>query len=127
MRIVGVRLNTGRAVWLDAGELSVTPLDRATAQVDGSNQEGEVFVAPHQVWAPPERIDGLLLASQPPVLADDDCDHIPGAELPALGQAVQWGDIHGVVVELDPVEKLVTIAHQGDERTVVPLSDISGG
>jgi hypothetical protein len=127
VRIAGVRLIGGSAVWLDAGDLSAAPLDRATVRIDGSIRAGEVFVAPEQVLSPPDRVDGLLVESHAPQAGDEDCDYLPGAELPTLGQAVQWGSIRGTVVALDPVEDRVTIEHSGDTQMVISLGDISGG
>jgi hypothetical protein len=39
---------------------------------------------------------------------------------------VQWGDIRGTVIALDPVEARVTIRHGVDLPTVIPLRDIAG-
>jgi hypothetical protein len=114
-------------VWLDAGTLSVAPLDWATALVGGNALEGEVFVAPEQLLSPPDQIDGRLLESRAAVPADRDCNYLPGAELPVLGQAVQWGAIRAAVVALDPANDRVTIAPGDGGQTVVPLKDLSDG
>jgi hypothetical protein len=126
MRIAGVRLDDGRTVWLDARDLTVVALDRATAQLDGSEWEGEVFVAPEQMVSPPDGVDGLLTQSQPPSLSEDTCGHLPGSEFPTLGQTVQGEGIAGTVVALDPAERRVTIAHSGGAETVLSLGDLAG-
>ena len=125
MRIAGVRLKGGRVVWLDAGTISVAPLDCATADVDGNACQGEVFVAPEQLLSPPNRIDGRLLESHPPAPAKQDCDHLPGAQLPVLGQAMRWGAVRGAVMALDPANDRVTIAHGDGSQTVLPLRELS--
>jgi hypothetical protein len=126
MRIAGVRLDDGRTVWLDAGDLSVAPLDRATALLEGTEWEGEVIVPPERLLSPPDRIDGLLVKLGPPALDEDECEYLPGAEFPVLGQSVQWGEIAGTVVALDPAERRVTIAHSGGSESVFSLGELPG-
>jgi hypothetical protein len=117
VRIAGVRLPDGRAVWLDAGGLPVSPLDRVVAEVEGAEATGEVFVAPDQLLTslPPDGSISRVLPPKPDAL---DCSGLPGASMPPLGTRVSTAEGSGTVIGVDAVHGTVTVQRE-DGTTVV--------
>jgi hypothetical protein len=122
-----VRLEDGLVVWLDAGDFSIAPLGHVTAHLAAGDEEGQVFVTPEQILSPPTRIDGVIIHYYSPVQSDQVCTDLPGSEFPTLGETVRRGDVSGIVIALDPVERRVTIAPEDAAPLVVSLDDIPSG
>lgn len=122
MRVAGVRLPNGGAVWVDAGSLEAAPLDVAVVQIGGTQAEGEVFVAPGQLLAGAQAVDGVLLSAHRPMVPDAGCQELPGADLPALGTEMSRGDTSGVVTAVDAVNRTVTIT-SADGREITEPAD----
>jgi hypothetical protein len=125
VRIAGVRLSDGRLVWLDAGVHDIQPLDLVTAQLAAGEAEGLVYVTPEALVSPPPHIEGLVIDCRPRARSDQDCNKLPGAEFPALGESVRSGDIAGTVIALDPVNQRMTIGHGDGETSVVSLDTLA--
>lgn len=114
-------------VWLDAGNHALAPLSPVTVRLEGAETEGTVFITPEGLLSTPPRIDGLVIASQPPPQPDPACSHLPGSEFPALGETVQHGDVQGTVISLDPAERRVTISPENDGPIVVSWDSSANG
>ena len=127
MRIAGARLRDGTMAWLDAGDLNVGLLDEARAEIGGAVVTGNVYVAPEQVLAAPDHVDGVLIATRSIDRTDGDCGRLPGADLPVLGQRALTGTVRGMIVALDPVRRRVTIAGPDGESIESSVDDIVVG
>lgn len=122
MRIAGVRLPDGSAVWLNAGEQKLAPLDRVHGSTAGGDVEGIVFVTPEQLVQVSVQVAGTITDVERRQHRDAGCDELPGADLPPLGTAFEAEGVHGVVVELDPVGRRVTIRRGEGEAGAVTVS-----
>ncbi len=114
-------------VWLDADEAGIVPLSRVSVRLVDGDTHGEVFVTPEEFLTPPAHLDGIVVESRPPLPPDPDCAYLPGSEFPALGEMVQQGEVEGIVVALDPVQRQVTISAENGSPTLVPWDDRAGG
>lgn len=118
-----MRLPDGSARWLDAGEHTVEPLDRVTGLIDGVQIEGTVFVAPEQLLQPPAALDGIVLSATPPAFPDPDCTALPGADLPPLGTVWSKDGVTGLVIQIDPVCRTVTVQDTNGKQAEVSLPE----
>lgn len=122
MRIAGIRLPDGRALWLDAGQHELVPLDRVHGSTAGGEVEGIVFVTPDQLLQPQAQADGTITDVERRHQSDPDCDDLPGADLPPLGTKFEAEGVCGTVVGLDPVAGSVTVRQDDGREVAVPLS-----
>lgn len=120
MRAAGVHLADGRLVWIEAGEVTLGPLDRVVVRLAEGEHHGVIVVTPEQCLRPPDTVDGVLAGWEPFGLPIDDCSHLPGAHMPPLGSRLDAGGTRGMVIGLDPVERTVTVTpdDEGPEVTV---------
>lgn len=124
MRIAGVRLPDGHALWLDAGQHELVPLDRVHGSTDGGQVEGIIFVTPDQLLQSPAEVDGTITDVMPRQHPDPDCDDLPSADLPPLGTKFEAEGVYGMVVGLDPVGRIVTVRQDdGNEGTLLHDSE----
>lgn len=104
MSIAGVRLDDGRLVWVDAGELELQPLDQVVVEFDGREYQGQVMIAPEALIRPVQPT-GRIAGISPRDSADTDCSDLPGADMPPLGTRVA-GEI---VMAVDAVKRTITV------------------
>lgn len=124
MRIAGVRLLDGRALWVEAGDRHLSLLDRAVVQVERTRVTGYVFATPEQLIGSCPVVDAILLEVAPPETPSDECEFMPGSELPPLGSTVQTAAGEATVTALDPVRQLVTVRTPLGAQTTVDLAEV---
>ena len=122
MKIAGVHLSDQRLVWIEAGERALLPLDHVRVLLPVGEREGVVYVTPDQLVRPPERVEGKLLASSPPVPPTREDRGLPGASLPPLGTLLRSNDREGTVTGLDPIRNVVTLSVDGEQIDVPAAS-----
>ena len=109
MRVAGVRLDGGRAVWADARTNELSPLDRVTVHLEAEELSGWVFVAPAQLLQPPASIEGVIVEVLPRPEDDLECRELPGWEMPPLGTRVRTASAEGLVIAIDAAQSRVTL------------------
>jgi hypothetical protein len=112
MRIAGVRLPDGRAVWVDAGKVEVSVRDTALVRLADGDARGFVFVSPEQLAQPPEHVAGYLVEAACPASSETSCADLPGADMPALGSIVEIEGEIGTVTGIDAVKREATITRE---------------
>jgi hypothetical protein len=105
----GVQLPDGRTVWIDAGDISVRPLDRVLIQAAGEVTEGLIVVAPPSLLAFTGTIGGTLVDVLPAPDRDETCGDLPGADMPPLGSHLDVDGAAGTVTAVDALGRLVTV------------------
>ncbi len=124
MRVAGVRLGDGRAVWVDAGAWELAPLDAVIVRLEAGDFTGSVFVTPEQLVRGVERIDGTVVEVSPASTDEEKCADLPGADLPPLGSVVRTDRVKGRVTALDPTRRLATLTRDDGSQVVVPVDDL---
>lgn len=124
MRIAGVRLADGSAVWVDAGTLQLATLDAVLVRTSAGTLRGSVFVLPEHLLRPVERVDGTVLEVFPRTSAEERCADVPGGDLPYLGSIVRTADLRGRVAALDPIRRLATLTLEDGSRVDVSVDDL---
>ena len=119
-----MRLHDGTMAWLDAGDLAVELRGEATAEIEGALVHGEIYIAPEQMVTKPAGVAGVVIGTRPISLMEEDCAALPGADLPALGQPVRVGAVHGVIGALDPVGRRMTVVGRDGVATEFSVDDI---
>jgi hypothetical protein len=121
MRIAGVRLDSGRLVWVDAGDLEVQPLDEAAVDLAGVSVDGHIAVVPEALVrpVPPE---GRLVESHTSHITTDTCAELPGAAMPPLGTNYAGG----TVVSVDSLNGTATVRLSDGDLQVVAAGQNSG-
>jgi hypothetical protein len=124
VRVAGVRLGDGSALWVDAGTWQLGPLDTVLVHTSAGTLTGAVFVLPEHLLRPVERVDGIVLEVFSSSPAEERCADMPGSDLPYLGSIVRTGDVEGRVAALDPIRRLATLALDDGSRVEVPVDDL---
>ena len=121
MRVAGVRLEGGRAIWADAGQIQLATLDRVMVRSSNEEASGWVFVASEQLLHAPASIDGVIVEVLPPSEDGVECRELPGSEMPPLGSRVRTESVEGLVTAIDAVQSRVTLRlDDGSEVEVSP-------
>jgi hypothetical protein len=118
VKIAGVRLEGGRTVWTDASDLDLAPRAHVVVRLDGSDEDGIVLVAPHQLIQAPETVQGTVTVVHPDGGAGDSCADIPGGQMPPLGTTLRTANGHALVIGLDPVAKTINVQCEGEQHTI---------
>ena len=124
MRVAGVRLADGSALWVDAGTWQLAPLDSVLVRTSAGTLTGSVFVLPEHLLRPVERVDGTVLEVLRATTAEERCGDLPGSDLPYLGSIVRAADVKGRVAGLDPIRRLATLTLEDGSRVDVPVDDL---
>jgi len=124
MRVAGVRLGDGSALWVDAGTWQLAPLDTVLVRTSAGTLTGTVFVLPEHLMRQVERVDGMVLEVYASAPTEERCADMPGSDLPYLGSIVRTGDVEGGVAAANPVRRLVTLALDVGSRVEVPVGDL---
>lgn len=127
MRVAGVRLADGDAVWAEAGTWALMPLDRVTVRRGNGLLEGEVFVAPEQLIRSPASVEVRIVALHRREPPGDECNDLPGVELPPLGTEVTTPSGTGRIGRIDPVRHLVTVEGDDGQTTELSVEQIQHG
>lgn len=120
-----MRLSDGSALWVDAGELSVSALDEAIVRLNGGDRTGLVFVTPEQMLRAPEPIEGEIVGVRPREEEPEECRELPGSDMPPLGSSVEIGGAPGKVTALDPVRRRVTVRTPDGGALEVAVEEIA--
>lgn len=122
MRIAGVRLGAGRLVWVEGRDFELSPGEAVTVLLPDGSRTGTVFVAPHQVGAPPVEVEGVLTDVIRAESDDDDCSSLPGETLPALGTHTISERGQEMVIAIDAARQRVRLRGGDGVETEVPVS-----
>ncbi len=118
MSTAGVRLTSGQVVWVEAGGVSVQPLDNVVVDLGGKELQGQVIVAPEALLRPVQA-SGRVRRVMEKNRIDGRCAELGGADVPPLGTTEQ----DGIVIAVDAVNRTVTV--EGSDGTRV-TSHIAG-
>jgi hypothetical protein len=124
MRVAGVRLANGSALWADAGTWQLAPLDSVLVRTSAGTLTGSVFALPEHLLRPVERVDGTVLEILPATSAEERCGDLPGSDLPYLGSIVRTAEVKGRVAGLDPIRRLATLTLADGSRADVSVDDL---
>lgn len=124
MRTAGVRLRDGRALWVDAADRAMSPLDEAIVRLHDGDCTGYVFVTPEQLLRAPEPIEGLIVAVWRRGEDPQECLDLPGSDMPPLGSQVEIGGARGTVNALDPVGRTVRVTRPHDDPLEAAAEEI---
>ena len=122
--MAGIRLQSGRTVWADAGEVKLAPLDTAVVRLAEGDASGTVFATPEQIIRPPEQVDGKVVEVRPHRVEEVSCGDLPGADLPYLGTTIRTETVSGRVTALDAVHRLVTLTREDGSTVEMPADDL---
>jgi hypothetical protein len=124
VRVAGVRVADGSALWVDAAAWQLAPLDTVVVRTSAGTLPGSVFVLPEQLLRPVERVDGIVVEVLPAASTEERCAELPGGDLPYLGSIVRTADVEGLVSALDPIRRLATLTLQDGSQVDVPVDDL---
>jgi hypothetical protein len=124
MRVAGLRLADGTAVWADARDHQLEALDSVCVELDGECLIASVFVSPDQWLRPPSPTRGTVLAILEIESSGEPDMDLSGADLPPLGSCVSARGLTGIVTGLAPIERLVTITTAGGSSAQVPVDEV---
>jgi hypothetical protein len=122
VRVAGVRLPDGRAIWADAAGWELVPPCRVLLRLPEGEVAGVVFVSPEQLLRPVPEVEGTVVAVQPRP-DDDGGEDLPGSDLPYLGSSLTVGGRAGLVTGLDPVRRTVTLTMEDGDSVELPEDD----
>jgi hypothetical protein len=118
---VGVRLTDGKLVWVTSATHVLRPADRVRVTLSGAEWTGTVVIGPDGLLSPMPAVAGEVIERVESQEDDLACDALPGADLPPLGSVVRLGPLEGVVTQLHPVQRLVTITDSSGEAHTLPF------
>lgn len=124
MRVAGVRLPDGRAVWADARTHQISALDEAVVRLPEGELVGSVFVTPEQFIEPPQRVDAAVVEVRARALPAETCGDLPGSDLPYLGSTVRLNGIQARVMAVDPVKRTVTVTGEDGTEVTMPAAGV---
>jgi len=126
MKIAGIRLPDGSALWVEAGEMLVAPLDEARVRLTDAEATGTVFVAPEQMISPPQRTDGMMVEVRQREAPEEECGNLPGSDMPYLGSRIRVGALTGTVTAIDAMRRLATVTSLNGGSMEISVDTSSG-